>query len=174
MNNTIHTNELRRLRSMKSELLLVDVLPKDAFDKDHIEGAINAPLDGADFLATVEKAAGRKDKKIVVYCSGVGCDASGKAATKLKAAGYSDVTTYEGGVSGWRKDAVEPGHAAAGAGVGGAAAPAPLSADKPAPSSWSSGHGNKTEPATKPVTPEPAGAGSSTAVGGKPAPDSKK
>lgn len=133
MTKTIQTTELRRLRSTKSEMLLVDVLPKDKFDKDHIDGAINAPLESPTFLETVEKAAGRKDKKIIVYCSGVGCNASAKAASKLTAAGYGDVTTYEGGLSAWRNETAGPALAESASGDN----VTPRAADKAAATNWS-------------------------------------
>ena len=83
MTHTIHTNELRRLRTAHSDLLLIDVMPKATFDKDHIHGARNIPVDSADFVAAVGRVAGRKDRKIVVYCAGERCDASKRAAAKL-------------------------------------------------------------------------------------------
>ena len=60
---TITTSELRRLRSAKTDMLLVDVLAKEQFAKDHIEGAKNVPFDGADFLPSMARAASNKSKK---------------------------------------------------------------------------------------------------------------
>lgn len=99
---TITTSELRRLRSDNSAFLLLDVLPKAQFDKDHIAGAKNAPFEAIDFLTTVAKVAGNKGKKIVVYCTGVTCNASTNAAKALTVAGYTDVHAYEGGIAEWR------------------------------------------------------------------------
>ena len=175
MTNTINTNELRRLRSMKTEMLIVDVLPKDKFDKDHIEGAQNVPLDSPDFLSKVEQAAGRKDKKIVVYCADAACDASAKAAAKLAAAGYGDVTAYKGGIAAWRQDAAEPVGKPEVAGVGSTASTTPAAKDKPAATSWSSATSNKSEPA-KPAMTQSAEAGgtSTTMVTPKPAVEQNK
>jgi rhodanese-related sulfurtransferase len=99
---TISLSELRRLRSANTDLLLLDVLSKQQFGKDHIEGAKNAPFEGSDFLPTVARAAGSKSKKIVVYCSGESCKSSHNAAQALTAAGYTDVLAYEGGIAEWR------------------------------------------------------------------------
>ena len=114
MTHTIHTNELRRLRTAHSDLLLIDVMPKATFDKDHIHGARNIPVDSADFVAAVGRVAGRKDRKIVVYCAGESCDASKRAAAKLVAGGYVDATAYEGGLSAWRHDVAQSNDASDG------------------------------------------------------------
>lgn len=174
MTNTINTTELRRLRSMKTEMLLVDVLPKDKFDKDHIEGAQNVPLESPDFLSKVEQAAGRKDKKIVVYCADASCDASTRAATKLAAAGYGDVTAYKGGIAAWRQDAAEPQRKPEVTGVGSAAGQAPAAKDKPAANSWSSSTSKKSEPAKPAMTQSADASGTSTTVTPKPAVEQKK
>jgi rhodanese-related sulfurtransferase len=107
MTNTIHTQELRTLRTDHADMLLVDVMPKENFDKDHIKGARNIPVDGSDFIAAIARIAGRKDKKLVVYCAGESCDASRRAANMLAAAGYTDVAAYEGGLSAWRHDVAD-------------------------------------------------------------------
>jgi rhodanese-related sulfurtransferase len=99
---TITTSELRRLRSAKTDMLLVDVLSKEQFAKDHIEGAKNVPFDGADFLPAMARAASSKSKKIVVYCAGSSCTTSSNAAKALTGAGYTDVHTFEGGLAEWR------------------------------------------------------------------------
>jgi rhodanese-related sulfurtransferase len=99
---TITTSELRHLRSAKTDMLLVDVLAKEQFAKDHIEGAKNVPFDGADFLPSMARAASNKSKKIVVYGAGSSGSTSSDAAKALTAAGYTDVHTFEGGLAEWR------------------------------------------------------------------------
>lgn len=105
MSKTINTEQLRSLLQSKSSCLVLDVLPKVAFDKDHIEGAQNVPMDSPNFLRDVERLAGTKSKKIVVYCASDACGTSGDAAKKLTAAGHSDVVKYEGGIAAWRAQA---------------------------------------------------------------------
>jgi rhodanese-related sulfurtransferase len=99
---TITTSELRRLRSAKTDMLLVDVLSKEQFAKDHIEGAKNVPFDGTDFLPAIARAAGNKQKKIVVYCTGSTCTTAEEAAKALTTAGYSDIHMFAGGLAEWR------------------------------------------------------------------------
>lgn len=102
---TITKSKLQQLRGGRSDLLLLDVLPKAQFAKDHIEGAKNAPFDAADFLPTVARLAASKSKPIVVYCTSEACNTSTKAAKALTDAGYTDVLVYAGGISEWRSDA---------------------------------------------------------------------
>ncbi len=101
---TITTSELRRLRSGNTDMLLLDVLTKEQFGKDHIEGAKNVPFGNAEFLPAVARAAGSKSKKIVVYCTGETCKSSSNAAKALTDAGYTDVHAYEGGITEWRSN----------------------------------------------------------------------
>ncbi|MEO6595421.1 MAG: rhodanese-like domain-containing protein [Planctomycetota bacterium] len=102
MTKTISTEKLRHLRKSSEGFLLIDVLPKESFDKDHIPGARNVPLDTADFSAAVaHTASGSKARKIVLYCSGPECDASTEAAKLLMAGGFTNIVEYEGGMSEW-------------------------------------------------------------------------
>lgn len=103
MSNTINTNQLRAMLQGKTDVLVLDVLPKVAFDKDHIEGARNVPMDSPNFLRDVEWLTASKDKKIVVYCASEACGTSGDAVQKLTAAGHTDVVKYEGGIEAWRQ-----------------------------------------------------------------------
>ena len=103
MSKNISTVELRTLIQGQSDFLLLDVLKKEQFAKDHIEGARNVPAEGADFLPAVARAAGVKSKKIVVYCADASCSASRTSAEKLAVAGYTDVATYKGGLAAWRR-----------------------------------------------------------------------
>lgn len=126
-NKTISTSELQQLSHDKSDFLLLDVLTKAQFDKDHIEGARNVPFESAEFVAAVGRAAGSKTRMIVVYCSGTSCGTSAKAATALTAAGHGDVRTYQGGLEAWR---AEKKQAAAKPADHGAAQAAPRTAGK--------------------------------------------
>lgn len=104
MKKTISTEKLQSLRKGASGFLLIDVLDRDSFAKDHIPGARNVPLDTADFPAAVaEKAAGSKSKRVVLYCSGPNCDASSKAMRLLVDSGFTDVYEYEGGLASWNE-----------------------------------------------------------------------
>ncbi len=113
MTKTINSEELRALIQGKTEFLLVDVLPKDKFAQDHIEGALNVPMDSPDSLKTIEWAAGAKKKKIVAYCGKSPCESSKRIARQLTEAGHTDVLCYEGGVARWRQEVGKSGAAQA-------------------------------------------------------------
>jgi len=103
MIRTIATDELESMRRGNADFLLLDVLSTEHFRDDHIEGAHNVPLTSPDFLQAVERAAGSKSRRIVVYCADEACDAAERAARRLADAGYADVMTFLGGIHAWRQ-----------------------------------------------------------------------
>ena len=104
---TITTENLKARKSQNGDLTLVNTLTADAFQQTKIPGAINVPLESADFAARVEKEAGGKDKPVVVYCASEQCDSSEKAARKLESAGFTDVSRYTGGAAAWDQETEE-------------------------------------------------------------------
>ncbi|MEX2353977.1 MAG: rhodanese-like domain-containing protein [Gammaproteobacteria bacterium] len=99
---TISKNELKQMnQEAKEDFVLINVLPEDAFNKEHIRTSINIPVKEDNFTDLVEKVAGGKERKIVVYCANFDCDASPKAAKKLDEAGFKNVYDYEGGTEDW-------------------------------------------------------------------------
>jgi len=83
------------------DFVLINVLPREHFNKGHIRTSINVPHEQDDFEDTVAKVAGSKDRDVVVYCANFDCDASPKAAKKLDKAGFTHVYDYEGGTKDW-------------------------------------------------------------------------
>ena len=82
---------------------LIDVRSEGEFEDEHIEGAINIPLqeigDRVDEVGTLVE--GDKMRPIVVHCrSG---KRSGWAAMFLRVAGYTDVRSVPGGMLDWQK-----------------------------------------------------------------------
>ena len=105
---TIDRDELKRMNETNHEdFVLINVLPREAFNEKHIRTSINIPVDSEDFAEQVESVAGGKHRKIVVYCANFDCDASPRAARKLEEAGFDKVYDYEGGAEDWfeQKDA---------------------------------------------------------------------
>lgn len=90
---TITTNELKK---QKNNIQLVDVLPEEFYNKKHIPGAVNIPLEDLTDRADKELD---KNQKVVVYCKDKECGASPKAYKLLDGMGY-DVVDYEPGVEG--------------------------------------------------------------------------
>ncbi len=78
--------------------LLVDVRATPAYEKEHIVGAINIPLDDLD--THIESLP--KDKPVVVYCGSVDCTLSYHAARKLASKGFT-VYRYTPGLKGWKE-----------------------------------------------------------------------
>ena len=78
-------NEMHRILKSKSAIL-VDVRSKQEFDEDHINGAINIPLNNINSITSKVKD---KNKHIILYCSsGI---RSKKAQKILKSQGYVNV-----------------------------------------------------------------------------------
>jgi rhodanese-related sulfurtransferase len=102
---TINANELKALLDGNEDVLLVNTLNAESFEKTQIPGAVDIPLEDEDFLARVEEQAGGKDKPVVVYCASQQCNSSDKAAEKLENAGFSAVTDFAGGFKAWQEEA---------------------------------------------------------------------
>jgi len=86
------------VRLMNGGAVLVDVRSANQFKDGHISGARNVPGDQIPG-GGLEKF---KDKPLIVCCeSGV---ASGAAARKLSALGFSQVFNLRGGLGAWRQD----------------------------------------------------------------------
>jgi len=107
--------------SSRSEgYILVNTLPKNYFEKEHIAQSINVPDEQLKDL----KQHFDTDKQIIVYCASTDCDSSLKAAKKLQEMGFRHTTDFEGGLDEWKqiKGKTESGSAQPDfAGVGGAA-----------------------------------------------------
>jgi len=88
---------LQGWRTTQKNLVIVDVLPPEAYHRAHIEGAINIPLAQ---LESLQKKL-PKDARIVTYCASFQCRASTQAAKQLQKLGYADVHDYKGGIADW-------------------------------------------------------------------------
>lgn len=104
---TIDTSELKTLLEKNDDVLLVNTLSADSFEKTRIPQAVNIPLEESDFVKRVEKQAGGKDKPVVVYCASQQCNSSEKAAEKLENAGFTQIIDFAGGFKAWQEEAAE-------------------------------------------------------------------
>ena len=99
---TVSKSQLQQSINSKENILLINVLSKENFNKQHIPGSINIPAkDNAHFVKDVEAQAQSKNQSIVVYCANTACDASEQAAQKLEDAGFTNVQRFKEGVEGW-------------------------------------------------------------------------
>lgn len=104
--NTVTTERLKTLKSEHDDLLLINTLDPEHFEKTKIPGSINIPVSQDDFVSKVLETAGSKGRLVIVYCASHDCDSSAQAAKQLADAGFN-VADYEGGAAAW-KDAGEP------------------------------------------------------------------
>jgi rhodanese-related sulfurtransferase len=82
----------------------VDARPDNEFARDHVPGALPLNEDRWSELLTQFLAAWSPEKKIVVYCSSEGCNASREVARRLrKDAQLRNVFVLEGGWEEWLK-----------------------------------------------------------------------
>ena len=86
-----------------SAIVVVDARTPETYARGHVPGAINLPHRTIDSSTTASLP---RDKVIVIYCDGVYCNASTKAAAKLTDLGFK-VKEMLDGMEGWRKE----GHA---------------------------------------------------------------
>jgi len=100
---TIKRDELKE-KLDNNEVKLVEVLDEEDYNKEHIKGAMNIPLER---IGTEAKDKFDKEDHIVVYCSDFDCSASPTAAKKLDGLGFKNVYDYQGGKKDW-KDAGLP------------------------------------------------------------------
>lgn len=80
-----------------ADFILADVRNRGAYARSHAVGAINLPQTDIDAETTAKFS---KDKLIVVYCWGPGCNGATKAAVKLSALGFQ-VKEMIGGIEYW-------------------------------------------------------------------------
>lgn len=102
-NGKISAPELKRALEQDEQLLVVNVLSEQKYEREHIPGSVNVPLSADKFEPQVREAASGKDQRIVVHCSDPSCDASKKAANHLEKAGYTNVQHFVGGMEEWKR-----------------------------------------------------------------------
>jgi rhodanese-related sulfurtransferase len=82
------------------KIIPLDARRPEAFDREHIPGALNLPHRTMNADSTKDL---RKDVVYVSYCDGIGCNASTKGALKLATLGFT-VRELIGGIEWWKKD----------------------------------------------------------------------
>jgi rhodanese-related sulfurtransferase/CBS domain-containing protein len=77
---------------------IIDVLPREEYEEEHLAGAIGIPLKALD-PASVEGL--DRGRPVVVYCWDALCDLSPRAASWLDELGFEDVCDYAAGKVDW-------------------------------------------------------------------------
>jgi rhodanese-related sulfurtransferase len=91
-------------RTWAGNVIWVDARPDEEFARDHVPGALSLNEDRWNELLPQFLAVWSPGKKVVVYCSSLGCNASREVARRLrKEAQLSDVFVLEGGWEAWLK-----------------------------------------------------------------------
>ncbi|OGT07178.1 MAG: lipid hydroperoxide peroxidase [Gammaproteobacteria bacterium GWF2_41_13] len=98
---TITRNELLEIINENKEAIIVDVLDRSSYEKEHIPKAISIPL--AELAVNAEKILPNKQAAIIVYCVGFECLASTQAVNTLVSLGYVNVMDYKGGLQDYRE-----------------------------------------------------------------------
>ena len=95
---TADTAEVMRLVAGGAQL--VDVLPAETFQREHLPGAISIPL------AEIDSAPERLDRRrpVVVYCYDFQCDLSPRGACRLEQLGFESVYDYVASKAAWLAD----------------------------------------------------------------------
>lgn len=99
---TVNAKQMDEKFCCNDNAVVIDVLPKEYFDREHIPGAINIPVESKDFIDRVAKKTKSKAQEIAVYCANEQCTASHDAAEKLAKAGYTHISRFTGGLKEWK------------------------------------------------------------------------
>jgi rhodanese-related sulfurtransferase/CBS domain-containing protein len=99
----LDTPALRRLLDQRDDVQVLEVLPEAEFRDEHLEGARNLPLTDLT-RKRIEEEGLDPDKPTVVYCFDLQCDLSPRAAHRLEALGFTDVSDYVPGKAAWLGD----------------------------------------------------------------------
>lgn len=83
--------------------VIIDSRSKEAFELEHIPGAINLPHKE---MSLVRTETFDKTAIYVSYCDGIGCNASTKGALNLAELGFQ-VKELMGGLDWWKRDGYE-------------------------------------------------------------------
>jgi rhodanese-related sulfurtransferase len=95
---TVTREELRSLLDIDAAVL-VEALSVEAYEAEHIPGAVNVPgVLTPDLAGAIAPDPGRT---VVVYCSGQACTRSKVTAAAFERLGCTDVRVYPGGKADW-------------------------------------------------------------------------
>ena len=94
-----------RVRQLLADgAVLIEVLPEEEYQRLHIRGAINIPIER---IGRDARAQFSSQQSLIVYCSDIDCPTSGMAAQKLETFGFSSVFEYSAGKKDWEGAAGE-------------------------------------------------------------------
>jgi len=98
----VSTVELKSMMDEKKSFVLVDTRTSEEFQEAHIKGAVSIPE--KNFETQLSLLPADKNALIVLYCNGVKCGKSKKAAKKADAAGFTNIVLYAEGFPVWEEN----------------------------------------------------------------------
>jgi rhodanese-related sulfurtransferase len=103
LNYELDSWDLAELTISGDKVVIIDTRSADAYEREHIPGAINMP-----HRTITREATSMIDKDVlcVTYCNGIGCNGSIKGALNLARMGF-DVKELMGGLDWWKRDGHE-------------------------------------------------------------------
>jgi len=101
MTDTISREKINQRMQNKLPTTIIEVLPKQYFDAEHIPGALNIPHD--EITARANAMLPNKNAFIVVYCANADCQNSSIATRTLKQLGYNNTFEYVEGKLHWQQ-----------------------------------------------------------------------
>ncbi|MHC1741935.1 MAG: YceI family protein [Syntrophobacteraceae bacterium] len=110
----VDSDQLHAMIGSGTDLVIVDTLPEDHFERAHVPGAENACVYQVTFVARMGDLVRDRNRAIVLYGSGGTSRDAITAAGKLVRAGYRNISVLKGGLRAWRDigfpvDGVNPG-----------------------------------------------------------------
>jgi len=99
----LQPSELRKWMQQDKPFILIDVLPKEIYEKRRLPGALNVCVYEVTFPDQIAAITEDKSAEIVLYGSSAESHDAAEAAEKLLRLGYEKVHALAGGVDGWLK-----------------------------------------------------------------------
>jgi len=96
----IDPSDLKDALDANEQIVVIDARKENSFEAEHIPGSVNLPHRKMNISTTSHL---RKDVLYVVYCDGVGCNASTKGALQMAKLGFRTKELF-GGLQAWKHD----------------------------------------------------------------------
>ncbi|CAN0381832.1 unnamed protein product, partial [Ectocarpus sp. 4 AP-2014] len=92
--------DLNRALNAGEPIVVIDARSRDAFDAEHLPNAISLPHGEMNAETT---AGFNRESLYVIYCDGIGCNASTKGALRMTELGFY-AKELLGGIDWWKRD----------------------------------------------------------------------
>ena len=94
----------------KGDVIFVDAMPSNFYNKEHIKGALNLPMPLFDIMYMLNFSGIEKEKELIVYGRTISRHYDKEVAKKLVLNGHNNIKILPDGLSAWKKNGnpVEP------------------------------------------------------------------